>query len=150
MPMRPPHVCGCGYKIASGELCPCQRMQKAKAEKARPGARQRGYTRDWERESKAFLARPENSHCACGCGQPAEMVDHIIPHKGDQRLFWNKANWQPMTKRCNSAKAARQEGGFGNPASPDRGRSTTFHVGGRDRAGVEILAPHIIVPRKPT
>ncbi|WP_196941894.1 hypothetical protein [Pseudooceanicola algae] len=23
------------------------------------------------------------------------MTDHIVPHKGDQRLFWDKNNWQP-------------------------------------------------------
>jgi 5-methylcytosine-specific restriction endonuclease McrA len=43
------------------------------------------------------------------------MVDHRIAHKGNQRLFWDCANWRPMNRRCNSRKAARQEGGFGNP-----------------------------------
>jgi hypothetical protein len=27
-----------------------------------------------------------------------ECIDHIIPHKGDKLLFWNKNNWQPS---CN-------------------------------------------------
>ncbi|MHA6731654.1 hypothetical protein [Devosia sp. A369] len=21
------------------------------------------------------------------------VVDHIVPHRGDQRLFWDRANW---------------------------------------------------------
>lgn len=83
----------------------------------RPGARRRGYDSKWERESKAFLARPENCLCVCGCGRPADMVDHIVPHKGDQRLFWDRANWQPMNRRCNSRKAALREGAFGKPRS---------------------------------
>ena len=25
---------------------------------------------------------------------PCEVVDHIVPHKGDTALFWDRANWQ--------------------------------------------------------
>ena len=24
-----------------------------------------------------------------------EVTDHVIPHKGDQALFWDHDNWQP-------------------------------------------------------
>ncbi|CAN7509406.1 HNH endonuclease signature motif containing protein [Pararhizobium sp. LjRoot238] len=24
------------------------------------------------------------------------VVDHVIQHKGDQRLFWDPTNWQPL------------------------------------------------------
>jgi hypothetical protein len=24
----------------------------------------------------------------------ATDVDHIIPHRGDKKLFWNESNWQ--------------------------------------------------------
>jgi hypothetical protein len=27
---------------------------------------------------------------------PATVVDHIIPHRGDQELFWDRSNWQPL------------------------------------------------------
>ena len=94
--------------------------RKAEREKARPGARRRGYDGKWEQASKAFLSRPENRYCACGCGRLADMVDHRIAHKGNQRLFWDRANWRPMNRRCNSRKAARQEGGFGNPVREAR------------------------------
>lgn len=43
------------------------------------------------------------------------MVDHRIAHKGDMALFWNRSNWQPYNRSCNSRKAAALEGGFGNP-----------------------------------
>jgi 5-methylcytosine-specific restriction enzyme A len=101
-------------------VCECRRQRKAEREKARPGARQRGYDGKWERETAEYLARPENRRCACGCGRIADMVDHRIAHKGDRRLFWDRANWQPMNRRCNSRKAARREGGFGNPTHEAR------------------------------
>lgn len=28
----------------------------------------------------------------------ANVVDHIKAHAGDQALFWDKANWQPLCK----------------------------------------------------
>ena len=45
---------------------------------------------------------------------PAAVVDHITPHRGDQTLFWDESNWQPLCKRCHDTKTAREDGGFGN------------------------------------
>lgn len=123
MPIRPPRICGCGHRIAHGEPCPCEvrhaKARQARVDRARGSARQRGYTSKWEKESKVFLALPGNSRCACGCGRIADVVDHKVAHKGDQRLFWSRSNWQPMAKSCNSRKAVRSEGGFGNPVKVD-------------------------------
>jgi len=84
----------------------------------RPSAAKRGYGRKWREARKAFLARPENRWCACGCGRPADMVDHKIPHKGDMKLFWDRKNWQPMNGHCTARKAVLNEGAFGNKANP--------------------------------
>jgi 5-methylcytosine-specific restriction protein A len=46
----------------------------------------------------------------------AEVVDHIVPHKGNMRLFWDRSNWQALCKGCHDAKTAREDGGFGNAA----------------------------------
>ncbi|TIL42278.1 MAG: HNH endonuclease, partial [Mesorhizobium sp.] len=47
---------------------------------------------------------------ACGCGRVADMVDHIKPHRGDKRLFWDRANWQPMAMSpCHSSRKQRLE-----------------------------------------
>ncbi len=43
----------------------------------------------------------------------ADVVDHIIPHKGDQSLFWDSSNWQPLCKHHHDQKTAREDGGFG-------------------------------------
>jgi 5-methylcytosine-specific restriction enzyme A len=101
---------------ASGWRPPAQaeRERKALVDRHRPNAMQRGYDGKWQKESKAFLALPGNERCACGCGRRADMVDHKVAHKGDMKLFWDRANWQPMRLGCNSRKAILQEGGFGN------------------------------------
>jgi 5-methylcytosine-specific restriction endonuclease McrA len=36
-------------------------------------------------------------------------VDHIIPHRGDKRLFWHRANWQPLCAPCHNSIKQRQE-----------------------------------------
>lgn len=66
----------------------------------RRSARQRGYSATWDRA--AYLFKVEHPLC-CGCeaiGQvvPAVVVDHIIPHKGDHALFWDRDNWQACCK----------------------------------------------------
>lgn len=31
-----------------------------------------------------------------GFAEPAKVVDHKIPHKGDEKLFFDQSNWQPL------------------------------------------------------
>ncbi len=48
------------------------------------------------------------------------MVDHKIPHKGDQKLFWDRDNWQPLCKACHDSVKRREEQGTQLPAiGPD-------------------------------
>lgn len=44
---------------------------------------------------------------------PATVVDHVIPHKGDKKFFWDENNWQPLCKRHHDIKTATEDGGFG-------------------------------------
>lgn len=114
MPVRAPHICGlCGNVHPSGERCPTakrwERERKARFDAKRPNARARGYDREWERARADYLAT--NPNC-CRCGQPATVVDHIKPHKGDDALFWDRRNWQPLCAHChNSAKQAAERRG---------------------------------------
>lgn len=39
----------------------------------------------------------------------ASVVDHIIPHKGDQALFYDENNWQPLCKPCHDKIKQRME-----------------------------------------
>ncbi|MCG8990866.1 HNH endonuclease [Laribacter hongkongensis] len=41
----------------------------------------------------------------------ATVVDHITPHRGDQRLFWDSSNWQPLCASCHSGAKQREERG---------------------------------------
>ena len=42
---------------------------------------------------------------------PANVVDHVRPHRGDMALFWDVSNWQPLCKKCHDAAKAREERG---------------------------------------
>ncbi|WP_026987658.1 HNH endonuclease signature motif containing protein [Fodinicurvata fenggangensis] len=120
MPMAPPKHCPkAGHPPYTQRRCPaCSAAWRAKGEARRPSSSARGYgDPEWKAASKEFLARPENKLCACGCQRRANVVDHIVPHRGDERLFWDRSNWQPMAFSCNSRKAAKSEGGFGNRAT---------------------------------
>lgn len=110
MPVRAPRICGCGCRIVSGERCPCERKRKAEADARRPSARDRGYDSKWDVERAAFLkARPTCTRCSA----PATVVDHVIPHRGDMKLFWNRSNWQPLCRTCHSRWKQSQEARHG-------------------------------------
>jgi 5-methylcytosine-specific restriction protein A len=48
-----------------------------------------------------------------GCDRMACVVDHRIPHRGNNSLFFDPANLRSMCKRCHDRKTAREDGGFG-------------------------------------
>ncbi|WP_307728291.1 HNH endonuclease [Paenibacillus plantiphilus] len=65
---------------------------------------------------KAFLREnPLCKHCIdAGRVEASTVVDHIIPHRGDQVMFWLRSNWQALCKTHHDAKTTREDGGFGN------------------------------------
>lgn len=79
--------------------------------KERKSARERGYNTRWDKARKSYLKK----HPLCvecekeGRYIPATVVDHIIPHRGDQKLFWDTSNWQPLCKHHHDMKTARGE-----------------------------------------
>lgn len=112
MPYAAPKICRCGKAVPSGTRCPCQAKQdaerKARFDQTRPNARQRGYSTAWDKAREGFL----KSHPRCAmCGQPATVVDHKTPHRGDKKLFWDKTNWQPLCTSCHSSRKQSQERG---------------------------------------
>lgn len=113
----PSVICPCGFSVPKGTRCDCSARRAAARQRendqARGSASARGYDGKWARESKAWLEALGSPLCACGCGRPANMVDHIIAPKGDMKLFWSRSNWQPYNGICNRRKAIKSEGGFG-------------------------------------
>lgn len=43
-----------------------------------------------------------------GCRTVATEIDHIKPHRGDRKLFFDRSNLQPMCRSCHSRKTARE------------------------------------------
>jgi 5-methylcytosine-specific restriction protein A len=72
------------------------------------------YGSRWRRARLAFLLEhplcidPFRRHAN---PEPATVVDHRKPHRGDKELFWDTNNWQSLCLPCNSIKAATEERG---------------------------------------
>lgn len=66
-------------------------------DRRRGGARDRGYDARWDREAKSFKrAHPLCIGClAVGRTAATEIVDHVVPHRGDNVLMWAPDNRQP-------------------------------------------------------
>jgi len=90
---------------------------------ARPFGHRRaqGYTRRWDQRAAAFRKRyplcgqrpggqrPVMSECYDrGIVTVAAQVDHVVPHRGDQGLFWDEANnWQSLCRSCGARKTRK-------------------------------------------
>ncbi|WP_430395093.1 HNH endonuclease signature motif containing protein [Enterovirga aerilata] len=46
-----------------------------------------------------------------GMVREATVVDHVVPHRGDQALFWDPSNWQPLCREHHDRDKQRQERG---------------------------------------
>ena len=113
--VRPCATPRCPTLVEQGH-CPAHSRQQ---DQRRGSQRERGYTRRWEAAAKRFKDR----HPLCGMrpkGQtpvmsqcydegrvtPVYQVDHVVPHRGDQRLFWDSEhNWQSLCASCGSRKS---------------------------------------------
>ncbi|MEN6567187.1 MAG: HNH endonuclease signature motif containing protein [Veillonellales bacterium] len=84
-------------------------------EQQRGSSNQRGYNSRWQKYRVSFL----RSHPLCaecerqGKLTPATVVDHIKPHKGNMRLFWDPSNHQSLCKQCHDTKTAKEDGRWG-------------------------------------
>ena len=112
MPYRPNKPCrhpGCAALVKSTETY-CDKHKPLHPEVTR-SASKRGYGSRWQKASKAFLR--EHPLCAeClkrGRYTQATVVDHIIPHRGDSRLFWDSGNWQSLCKPCHDRKTGSED-----------------------------------------
>lgn len=76
---------------------------------------QRGYDYKWQKAREQYLRdNPLCVYCARqGRTAAANIVDHIIAHRGDKDLFWDQANWQSLCKPCHdSVKQAEEAAGL--------------------------------------
>lgn len=99
-PKRPCRYTGCP-NLSDDVYCVTHR-----ALNARENATTRGYDAKWRASRKRYLRRfPLCLECQRnGKLVPATVVDHILPHRGDEDLFWDESNWQPLCKHCHDRK----------------------------------------------
>lgn len=134
-PLRPCKnlVCPKTTRSVSGycEICEPDALLKKKIEERqkdqkRGTAAQRGYDGRWRRERQEFLRatvlrqRLREYPCCETClanGKitQATVVDHIIPHRGNYELMWDRENWAALCGSCHNVKTAKEDGAFGNP-----------------------------------
>jgi 5-methylcytosine-specific restriction protein A len=106
-PMKPCGKQGC-HNLTRERYCNEHKQEAYAYDKYRGTAAQRGYGHKWRQARKYFLMK----HPICvKCGRVAEVVDHIVPHKGDKQLFWDRGNWAPMCTSCHNAKTAKEDMG---------------------------------------
>lgn len=74
-----------------------------------------GYNYRWRKFRASWLRKnPLCVRCqADGKVTEATVVDHVIPHRGDQALFWKAGNHQSLCASCHSRKTALEDGGIG-------------------------------------
>ena len=108
MPQKPKRPCrypGCPGLCEQGQVF-CKDHRMYSDDRMRGGASARGYDARWREARAIFLKQhPLCAFCqAEGKIVPATVVDHIIPHRGDQRLFWDQTNWESLCKECHDKK----------------------------------------------
>lgn len=104
----------------------------------RPTAAQRGYGSRWQTVRLHVLADvhgevyPHGGPLCRECQKrglvvEATVVDHHVPHRGDQMLMWQETNLVSLCKPCHDRKTALFDGAFGRlpragAAQPEGGR----------------------------
>ena len=112
MPFRPNTPCrhpGCAALVPYGQKY-CEAHRSLHPEEVR-SASGRGYGRAWQKASKRYLeAHPLCVECMKeGKYVKATDVDHIVPHRGDQKLFWDESNWQALCHSHHSIKTRNED-----------------------------------------
>jgi 5-methylcytosine-specific restriction protein A len=85
---------------------------RARLDRLRRGTRhEQGYTNVWSRARDGYLDRhPLCVYCAkANRVMAANVVDHIVPHRGNLELFWNEDNWQSLCAPCHNSTKRREE-----------------------------------------
>ncbi len=111
MPQKPRRPCrypGCPEFCEQGQVF-CKDHLMWSGDRLRGGSAERGYDARWRKARLLYLKQhPLCTACqAEGKIVPATVVDHIIPHRGDQQLFWDQGNWQALCDRHHNEKTGR-------------------------------------------
>lgn len=110
MPRKPKKPCAHPGCPALTENRYCDEHAKFYANE-RGSATERGYDSRWRKARLRFLkVHPFCVNCkAEGKLTKATVVDHIVPHRGDELLFSDESNWQVLCKRCHDRKTRTKD-----------------------------------------
>jgi 5-methylcytosine-specific restriction protein A len=80
-------------------------------DEVRGNSNARGYTYRWQ---KVRLYHLHKNPLCVNCKSKemitvATDVDHIIPHRGNHKLFWDQSNWQSLCHSCHSIKTMKED-----------------------------------------
>jgi 5-methylcytosine-specific restriction protein A len=101
-PCATPH---CPVLVPKGH-CPTHSRAKEQ-QRYNVDARTWYHTQDWKTLRFIVLgAQPVCVDCKTG---PATEVDHVIPHRGNMALFWDRQNLQGLCRTCHGRKTQRGE-----------------------------------------
>lgn len=119
MPVRPARLCkhvGCDA-ITTNRLCDVHQATEHRDKAQGRDVYHRWYSMArWRQVRLIMLAN--NPLCnLCVDPNPATIVDHIVPHKGNYDLFWDQSNYQSLCKMCHDKKTYSESKSFVKPKS---------------------------------
>lgn len=68
-------------------------------------------TARWQRLRWSILLRDLFTCRRCGllADSPDLVADHVMPHRGDEEMFWDAGNLQCLCKACHDGEKQREE-----------------------------------------
>jgi len=114
-PLKPCNKHGCPNLTRESYCEQHKSIPHKRYDDKRGSSSQRGYNSKWRKARLSFL---QNNPLCVQCNAEGRLTvanidDHIQPHKGDMKLFWDSTNWQPLCKHHHDVKTATEDGGFG-------------------------------------
>lgn len=113
LPFKPCRHAGCTELVRGGGYCAKHQSTSRSVRRSILGDRKVSatwhylyHTYRWREMRVAQLtAHPFCRACAeVGIRRRAEDVDHIVPHKGDKKIFFDAGNLQSLCHSCHSRK----------------------------------------------
>ena len=121
LPLKPCRRTGCPELVRGGGYCAKHRKDVRRIKATIHGERGESgewhglyYTVRWREIRAAQLIRePYCRDCAAhGVRTPATDVDHIVPHRGNKRLFYDATNLQSLCHSCHSRKTIAEQSDY--------------------------------------
>lgn len=112
MPSRAKKPCrrlGCRELVVGVGYCEEHKKERGREWDSRRGtAAERGYGHRWRQARLVHLGSEPLCRACLGEGvvRAGNQVDHIVPHRGDAGLFWDRGNWQTLCDSHHSQKTA--------------------------------------------